>query len=331
MNNRQVSQELLKKYLEGDCTEEEKEKVENWYQSLEAASVVPQLDENALFAKVKAGIAEELEVQRNESIQSPFRKIWLYAGGIAASLLMVLSFVFWNKTGVGNTLAAKSAHNIEFVNFQKQIVKYKLPDGTFVWLNPGSVITYAVQFTENRTVSFKGEGFFQVKRDTLHPFRILTGKMETRVLGTSFNVKALAGSKSYEVSVVSGKVAVSVPDKTGKMATVFLTPARQFVYELETRHSDTNIVRIKPTENDTWQPVSLVFDDENMGDVALKLEKTFKIRIHFTDESLRRCLLKVDFEKQRLPEILDMISLLLNTKYEMSGDEITLSGEGCSE
>lgn len=330
MNKGQVSQELLKKYLEGDCTEQEKEQVENWYQSLEAASAVPELNEAALFQRVKAGITEE----ESHEIPRPGNssgRIWLYAAGIAASVLLVLSFIFWNQPGINDHSVAESTQHFEFVNVEKQVIKYKLPDGTLVWLNPGSAIAYGVQFVKDRQVSFRGEGFFQVKRDTLHPFRIMTGKMETRVLGTSFNVKAVAGSKSYEVSVVTGKVAVSVPDKDGKMETVLLTPTKQFVYELESRRTDTNIVKIKSTENDPWQPVSLVFDDENMGGVALKLEETFKIKIHFTDENLRKCLLKVDFDKQRLPEILDMIGLLLNTKYEMSGNEITLSGEGCSE
>lgn len=84
-----------------------------------------------------------------------------------------------------------------------------LSDGTKVWLNSETELKYPVRFTGNtREVSVKGEAYFEVKRDTLHPFIVHTPYSDTKVLGTSFNVSAYKDETTTTITLVSGKVEV---------------------------------------------------------------------------------------------------------------------------
>ena len=82
--------------------------------------------------------------------------------------------------------------------------------------------------------------------------------------------------------------------------------------------------------DENWQSVSLVFDETPMSEVADRLQNTFRIKIEFANPAIKKCRLKVDFNNQKLPEILGMIETLLGTTYEIDGEKVILKGEGCN-
>ena len=85
-----------------------------------------------------------------------------------------------------------------------------LPDGSKVWVNRHSTLSYAANFNEKvREVQLQGEAFFEVKKDQGRPFTVLANETRTQVLGTSFNVRAYGAEDSVEVAVVTGRVAFS--------------------------------------------------------------------------------------------------------------------------
>jgi ferric-dicitrate binding protein FerR (iron transport regulator) len=91
-----------------------------------------------------------------------------------------------------------------------QRLQKRLPDGTVVWLAPGSLLQYPAKFTSaQREVTLNGEAFFEVAHDTLHPFIVHAGDMHTRVLGTSFTIQAYDDQPAVAVTLVTGKVNVS--------------------------------------------------------------------------------------------------------------------------
>lgn len=150
--------------------------------------------QHRLYGQIEASINKERKAR-------PFHAIYIQ-WSIAASILVAVGAFFFSLVDVGPKVIQVSTNHGE----KKEV---RLPDGTVVTLNSGSSLSYPEQFkNDTREIALVGEAFFDVHRDTLKPFIIETGKLRTRVLGTSFNINAFQDSDSIRVSVVEGKVMV---------------------------------------------------------------------------------------------------------------------------
>jgi transmembrane sensor len=321
------SPEMLRKYLAGKCTDAERQLVNNWYQSLDSGQpeVFAGSDEENLYNRIQVQIEAETHEQDNV-VQVAF--FWTYAIRIAAVLCIALGFVYYFYFRPDKKVAvAKSATSdwISFENQEKKVSKYILPDSTLVWLNPGAKLSYSRVFAQ-RQVTFSGEGFFDVTSDKSRPFVIYSGNMKTRVLGTSFNVRANVAESTCKVTVVTGVVEV---ESLKEKKPVVLRPKQQVIFAKNSNSLTVKTLTESHAEKEIWQTVSLVFDEVPMAEVAERLSKIFHVNIEFKNPEIKKCRLKVDFNNQRLPEILEMIDALLGTTYEIDGDKITLVGEGC--
>ena len=173
-----------------------------------------------------------------------------------------------------------------------------------------------------RQVNLRGEAFFDVKRDEGRLFLIYSDKMTTKVLGTSFNVKAYPETEKFEVSVVTGKV--SVMNESEKE--VFVTPKQQVV--LENKTDVLTINELPKNKTFYWELASLTFDDTSMQNVVENIEHNFNIKIHL-NSNLKNCRLSGNFNQEHLSTILEIICKSIDAEYVMDGQEIYLRGEGC--
>lgn len=326
MRKAPLAPETLRKYLANECTDEERRLVNEWYQQLDLPADEPfvDADEDRLYRRIKSYLSE---LRNNEEPASPAVGLWNYIGRIAAVLLVglgLLYFLYERPREVAQA-ARPDGDWVTFTNKKPKIVPHMLPDSTVIWLHPGAEISHAHPFI-NRHVTFSGEGFFDVKPDPSRPFVIHTGDLETRVLGTSFNVRAIPGEGTFKVSVATGRVEVSDVKKKER---VVLKPEQEVVFEPENKRLEVLAVQEKTSDKELWQSASLVFNDTPMTEVARRLMQTFHVKIGFADDGLADCRLKVDFTDQRLPEILEMIDTLLGSTYRIDGDSITLKGQGC--
>jgi transmembrane sensor len=331
MINKTPSPELLRKYLANDCNDSERQFVDEWYSSLQLKSTEEFTgdDEERLLLRIRDQISDQEET---EEPVTPQRTVnwWAYLSGVAAFLAISAGFIYYNlpeSTRPVSSVTPKEAF-VKMVNLQKKVIRYELPDNSIVWIQPGGSIGHRSSFAGQpvREVSFEGEGFFNVSKDSGHPFIIHSGQLKTEVVGTSFNVRANRDESTYQVSVVSGSVAVSSGSQAGK---VLLKPSQQAVFVPATNDLTMTTLEARKTKNEAWQPVSLTFDDVPLQEITERLQKTFKVRISINNPRLKHCVIKVGFEQQNLPEILEMINMLLGSTYEIEGDHITLSGEGC--
>jgi transmembrane sensor len=321
------SSEILQKYLAGECTDAERQLVNNWYKSLDSghSEVLAATDEEDLYNRIQVQIAAQTHEKVNVV---PITVFWTYAIRVAAILCIALGFVYYFYFRPERKIAvAKPATSdqITFENHEKKVNKYILPDSTLVWLNPGAKLAYSRAFAQ-RQVTFSGEGFFDVTPDKSRPFVIYSGNMKTRVLGTSFNVRANVAESTCKVTVVTGVVEV---ESLKEKKPVILRPKQQVVFAKNSNSLTVKTLTENHAEKEIWQTVSLVFDEVPMTEVAERLSKIFHVSIEFKNPEIKKCRLKVDFNNQRLPEILEMIDALLGTTYEIEGDKITLLGEGC--
>ena len=335
MDNRYPSPELLEKYLAGRCTPDEARQVEQWYDSFEnqpdLAQAHPQTQQPAYSRKMLQQIRQRIE----EAESKPVRRLrWgrngfrVLSGVAAALLLLTIGIWQFQSPDTGEKPTSDRLQRLEMAlleNKSKTIQRHQLTDGSVVWLSPSTQLRYPKTFAPSlRAVQLEGEAFFEVRRDTTRPFVIQSGKLKTEVLGTTFNVRAYRNSLRFEVSVVTGKVAVSVANQQA----VLLTARQQAVFNPKAESlAKTGLPRsAKPK---LWEPTTIAFEWASLRQVADALEESFGVRILFRNPALQHCKLRADFTNMRLPVILNLLCKTTDATYTLDGQTIELDGTGC--
>ena len=141
-------------------------------------------------------------------------------------------------------------------------------------MHANASIDYPKEFDKNkREVTFRGEGFFNVKRDETSPFSIQSGEMTVRVLDTSFNVKAPEKQKIFKISVVTGSVGVTTTGQKDAPQQVVLKPKEQAFFEAEAKRLTLNEMPVQ-TKKEIYEPVTIVFEGTPLHEVAEMLNGT---------------------------------------------------------
>ncbi|WP_159470551.1 FecR family protein [Dyadobacter sp. 3J3] len=337
-NKPEISPQLLEKYLQGLCSDHEKNIIEKWYATLETPGQylesVAESERNELLENTLKNINQQIDLEENNTEIRKFP--WSRITGIAASILFVLGIFYYQfapkqsfDSIAANEKVSKKVDLVEFINNESRIVQHQLPDGSTVWMHKNAIIIYPKVFAENnRTVKFKGEGFFNVQKNKEKPFSIISGEMVVKVLGTSFNVKAVSAGKHFEISVVTGRVEVSAPDSESKTQQVILKPNQQALFELESKKlSFQEMATLQKKE--IYQSISITFTHTPLRDAIRQLERKFNISIKLSDPGIAKCRISGDFEQQPLPAIMDMLCKTLEATYIIKENTITIQGEPC--
>ena len=354
-SNVHIPDDLLARYVMGEATPDEHRQVKEWlslsanheqellrfqkiWETSEAAKPSAEVNVDLAWKKVNKQLAvnhstvnskppdlqgspslTEFAVHKNNTHVKPLGTakppsnfhIWRVAAGI---LLLVgmgwLGYRFLGddrKTSIAQVLETK-----------KNSTEQLLPDGTKVFLNHNTTLSYADDFgTDTRTVTLKGEAYFDVKRDETRPFVINANGAEVRVLGTSFNVRAY--DQRVNVAVTSGKVQFSTP----KAKTLLVKN------ETATAQADT-IIKLSELNLNTmaYRTRVFVFDRTNLGDVVASLREGYQTDIQLSSR-LNNCRLTARFERESLDMTLSVIAETLNLSVTRKGQTILLDGQGC--
>lgn len=344
MPNTPITPELLDRYLSGQCSPEETARVEEWYAMQQGeknylarlSDLEQQLLEEETLKNIHSKIGLPLDPVVQVPKKSTFLRQRLFQLGFAASLLLAAWSIWYFFPGTEvNTSAIvrpkQQQDSVHFVNNEAKLITHILPDGTKVCLHPHAELIYLKIFRgQFRQVEFKGEGFFEVAHDTSRPFFIQSDKMQIRVLGTKFNVKASPSQAIFQVSVVSGSVAVSSIAESNKtnLEAVILKPNQQALFEVATQHL-TTIENFPQAKKEIFEPVTVSFYDTPIAEVAKQLERQFNIRIQLANQALSGCTLTADFSHQNLSDILEAMCETLDATYTLSGDILIFNGLGC--
>ena len=243
----------------------------------------------------------------------------IYLQGLAAAAILAL--VFLAGMGLDSKFLKPSAKvtYTKIVAPEGNKTQVVLPDSTCVWLNSGSELQYASDYSaKNRKVNMKGECFFDVVKDPAHPFIVQGSKFQVRVFGTRFNVNEDAAKNTADVTLVSGKVEVFNLDEKPVSE---LTPGQQLVYEKRIYH-------VQNAENlealTAWLNNMLIFDNQPFEEVIHYLEKWYGVKIHL-DRTLyysHNYTFKVKTESLR--EVMELISVITPIEYHIEGEQITI-------
>lgn len=300
---------LAEKYVNGRCTSDEEKVVEAYFDKFQERKLEwewSEAEERRLRMLYK--IRKRIDERENRSERDNSSRGYRIAG-IAASAVLLVGTVLFYYLSFGNE---KYTEEITMRGERREIA---LEDGTIVYLNAESSVRFPERFSGTREVILCGEAFFNVARDPDRPFVVKTGKLETRVLGTSFNINAYP-ERDIRVSVNTGKVQVAGIYPSGEK--VFLEKDEQVLYK---EGSAKLVVSETDAEKyNAWINNVIVMDDETLREVADVLEKWYDVEIAFATEELEKKTITGKYKANSLREILESIKFLKDIDYRITGD-----------
>lgn len=278
----------------------------------------------SIYNKNKAFETFRERIHSSKKEQKPFRQgfrlsaMWRYAAVIAV-IIAVGYLSYWRgEVNVKDTFADIS---VEAPLGSK--TKLHLPDGTLVWLNAGSRMTYSQGFgVDNRKVELEGEGYFEVTRNEKIPFYVKTKDLQLRVLGTKFNFRDYPEDHEVVVSLLEGKVELNNMLKSEKEA--FLTPDERAI--LNKSNGLMTVESVTASNASQWTDGYLFFDEELLPDIAKELERSYNVKIHIANDSLNNFRFYGNFvrREQNIQEVLDALASTEKIQYKIEERNITI-------
>lgn len=313
---------LLQRYVAGEVTDQERIKIEAWLEVMKTEDTthleLTKADENKLFQKItsqRAGLEDVVAFRpgKERKLVTP----WVV--GIAASFFLVtlLSYVLWNFMDVPpDTLHVEGNDGIE---------KVILQDGTLVWLQAGSKLSYYEKRSDGtRHASLQGEALFEVFKDGAHPFIIHCGAVDVTVLGTSFNL--IARSDSLELVVLTGRVNLTT---RAHSVGVNVEPGQKIVYKNDEVIGHYAIDEKEIEVFTSHTEYNMQFTDATLEEVFQKIGDKFNVTISLSSPPLGRCRITADFTDHSLADTFALLAEILDIQYTIKKDVITVGGHHC--
>lgn len=275
----------------------------------------------------KSGIADskQFSVGNKRIVRG---KLWVAAACIA--VLGLIFFLVFQRSG--KVQENKESNNIIYTKkgAKSNIV---LPDGTKIWVNSDTRLTYDKLFGDKERVLYlRGEAFFDVAHDPKRPFIVKTKTIDIRVKGTSFNVRAYDDETNAQATLLKGQIEVYLKRKNEEK--IVLNPNQKIivrtdgneVFKGNTAHSDTTLVEIVKTGigvNDSafsevqWMNDKLIFSDNDMDYIIRVLERWYNVRFVIKNERIKQMKFKGTFHNDSLEDVLESIKLVSGIDYKI--------------
>jgi len=305
---------LISKQLEGALSPKEAKELREYEKNSADNYDLPfDLDMESDFAKVNSRLNKSAK-----RVQMPIRRNSWMRVAAAGAILVVAGFLLRNYLAETNT-------TWENVTASTEIQELQLTDGTKVWLNVGSTLSYPQVFSETkRSVKLEGEAYFEVTKNAQKRFQVLTDQTRITVLGTAFNVRAEDDESTTEVAVSEGKVQVEEKQTAQK---VILSVNEKAIYDHVTNKlKETND---KDLNELAWQRKKLKFTGTSLQNALSVIGKQYGVSIILENENIANCEIAGNYKIDT-----NIISLLKNisqaTVTEKNGAYI-LTGGKCNE
>ncbi len=264
---------------------------------------------------------------------------WYIGLAVAASLIfaVILFPSLFNKKEP--VLAAAERNEISTGNGSR--TKVQLPDGSLVWLNAGSNLHYDKSFGISvRHVTLSGEAFFDVVKNKEKPFIIQTSSIDIKVVGTAFNVKAYPGDRTTETSLIRGIIEVTIRNRPNDK--IILSPNEKLIVEnnpfnkvrATTKERSEPFVSINPIKrNNTdstineiqWVENRLVFENETLQDIALKMERWYNVNIEIQTQKMMDKRISGSFVNENIDQAMEALSITGKFHYKRTNDTIIIN------
>jgi ferric-dicitrate binding protein FerR (iron transport regulator) len=252
---------------------------------------------------------------REQEQKKKTRSRWIV--GISSSLAAIALFLAGYAS---SSLFNEPVKEITLVTANDNIGEFTLPDGTKVWLNEKSRLTYPECFADNeRNVTLHGEGFFEVRKDTKRPFRVALPNIRVEVLGTSFGASCYRRDAREEVILKSGSVRIFC-DET--RSDVMLKPDERLTYSPFDGSVKVDSVDVANTYR--WYEPYLSFDNARFGDILANIEHRYRVDVKTLTSVSMDKRLSITIIHEPLETIMDVISTLLPIRYEIHDNSLII-------
>jgi transmembrane sensor len=182
-----------------------------------------------------------------------------------------------------------------------------LPDGTKVWLNSDSKLEYPKKFSKHfRRVKLLGEAYFDVVKNPKQPFIVEASMISIKVLGTKFNVKSYPTEKTIETTLESGSVSLEKKDAVSGTKPVIIKPQQKATYNID--HQNFKLETVNSELLTSWKDGKLIFDNELIDDVIVKIERHFGMKVTFSNNRADDRI-TLTIKKESIDEVLRLIQL----------------------
>lgn len=205
---------------------------------------------------------------------------------------------------------------------RKHIAIFTLADGTEIWLNAGTTLSYpSVNLADKREVKLNGEGYFKVTKDINKPFYVTTQNTTVRVLGTSFNIKAYAEEQQITTTLEEGSIELTAPN--GAREPYLLHPGEQAIYQL--KNGETTIFKVDATRFSAWRNEKFLFKDADLKTIITELERLYDIKIHIANPKLENLRFRGMFSyDQDLLDAFETLKRSVKLNYTIKDREVWL-------
>ena len=277
----------------------------------------------------------------------PWKKVMLVAAMLAIVFLAGTSVTLFTGKATEQSPLMFTEYSSPYGS--KSMVK--LPDGSSVWLNAGSMLRYSSDFNvHNREVYLEGEGYFNVTRNEQTPFLVQTSTITVKVLGTAFNVKAYPEESVVETTVERGAVQLIDPCSSSQEMTLLLAQQKAVVIKESQPEKKTEEVPLQESNHGGIKPVSYIpiadvevnsnirteiytswkdsrwiFESEKLSSLAVKLERRYNVHFVFDDDELKDNVFSGKLEDETLNQVLEALKLTAPILYKIKQNTVYLS------
>lgn len=322
-DNEYIMEELLVRYCEGKVSEEEAAYVKRWMKASEQNRRMAQRINRLCLA------ADTLELEDKLDVAQAFKNVRrrkygnrIHAAGRwmqrAAAVLLLPVLALWAIQQYGRQ--NEEPRLVEVHTHPGMSSSLTLPDGTLVYLNSASSLTYPASFNgDTRNVSLKGEAYFEVSKDPKKRFIVSTPhNTRVEVLGTHFNLEAYENKNHVLATLLEGKVNF-IYHRENKTKGVFLNPGNKVIYDAET--SDVKLLRTSGVCETGWTKGKIILENTPLEEALRQLGKHFHADFVIANPKLKEYSFTGVFANQSLERVLDKFLLSSHIRWRYLNDE----------
>jgi len=331
-----MSKDIFLKYLNGNCTDEEFEKLLAWIreESMTASGekivqeawneFIPEVPVDKIrYDRLLDLIHTEMNINPDSARPAVVKRIagnriWQVITRVAAILLLpVLSLLIYKMASDKDRYIANS-NELEVEAPAGFRMNIEFGDGTKVWLNHGSKLRYPYRFDARcRKVFLTGEAYFVVAHNKNVPFIVSTKDLDIEATGTEFNVSAYQGENIVETTLVGGQV--NLYEKGGTAPVKIMEPGECIRYNSQTNNCTTQSGDIR--KYIAWKDGLLIFQNDSIPEIAKKLERWYNVDVEIENEKVKEYTCTGTFSDETFSQVLELMSLPSPVRYRLTPKE----------
>jgi transmembrane sensor len=274
-------------------------------------------------------------------------KTWMAAASLLA-VLTTAAFLFFRQLPAKTIVPSAEKGKNEIIARRGAKSYILLPDGSRVWLNSDSKLSYGKFNDTLREVELEGEAFFDVVKQKKRPFIVHTSGIAIHVLGTAFNVKSYADESVIETTLIRGLIEVERNDQP-LAKHWFVLPHQKLVYNKQENSMATSStaapiartvsagqqpeMHLEPLPTNradsalketSWVYNRLLFDGDTFRELAGKMERWFNVKIVLKNELLAAQRLHGSFENETIEQAMEALKVMTPCKYKINDNEVEI-------